>query len=310
MNPVSLTIFKNKYDNKTHRRMLFDSFDEFENLLYQLSKEPGYKPKKDESVKNSSPLITPAIFTENSTRKNSNVLYWSWVAIDVDSFEGSFEDALEIFKENRFLCYSSASSTIEKPKFRIIFPLTCNVYAKDIKHFWWALNKQVGSLGDPQTKDLSRMFYIPAKYPNSYQFIFSHKDAPILDPFELMSRYPYSDGEKKPMFSSEIQEKLIAYKKEKLTNTSYKWNSYRDCPFVNKKLIAEYCTISETGWYSKMFTILCSIASSAMKKGYPISSREIATLGKELDSDTGNWYSNRPLEMEADRAIEWVMKTI
>jgi hypothetical protein len=41
--------------------MDFASFDELEELLYELSKKPGYKPKKDDR-RIGSPLITPATY--------------------------------------------------------------------------------------------------------------------------------------------------------------------------------------------------------------------------------------------------------
>lgn len=153
------------------------------------------------------------------------------------------------------------------------------------------------------------MFYIPNQYTGANNFIFSNKDGAVLNPFELMSQYPYSEGIRQSKFSDAIQTKMAAYKKEKLTNTNFKWDSYRTCPFCNKALINEYRNISETGWYSMMFKIMTSIASSAIKRGYPIASHEIAALCSELDSETGNWYKSRPLELEAERAIEWVMKS-
>lgn len=33
----SLTVFKSRYDNKTHRRMDFESWDKFEKFIYKLS---------------------------------------------------------------------------------------------------------------------------------------------------------------------------------------------------------------------------------------------------------------------------------
>ena len=44
---VSLTIFNSIYDNKTHQRMDYDSFDEFVAVLCKLSKSDKYKNKKD-----------------------------------------------------------------------------------------------------------------------------------------------------------------------------------------------------------------------------------------------------------------------
>ena len=139
--------------------MTFPTWEKFEELLYSLSKQPGYKPKKGER-KNGSALITPAVYEKGTTRANRNVLSWNgWVALDIDEYEGSFEEAIKTFERNRFVCYSSASSSKEKPKFRIVFPLTKHIEADKIKHLWFALNQEFNSLGDPQTKDLSRMYY-------------------------------------------------------------------------------------------------------------------------------------------------------
>ena len=72
----SLTIFKNTYDNKTHRTMSFDSWDKFEELLYKLSNERGAK-----GGNNSSSLIV-LLLHEGGTRSNKNVNKWgSWLVL-------------------------------------------------------------------------------------------------------------------------------------------------------------------------------------------------------------------------------------
>lgn len=307
----SLTIFNSIFDNSTHRRMSFKTWDEFETLLQGLSQQPGYKPKKGERGK-SSPLISPAVYKPGEKRRNVNVLGWgSWAALDIDDYECSFEEALQSFKGIRHICYSSASSTQENPKFRIVIPCDAYIPADKIKHFWFALNKEYNELGDPQTKDLSRMYYVPAQYPNSYQFIRFHRDAPFLNCDELLKKHPFAEPNSssfKDKLSAEMQEKLLAYKKERLNNTSYQWSSYRDCPFVNQKHVSEYRCISETGWYAKMYSIMSSIAANAIKKGYPITPAEIESLAKEIDNETGEWYKNRPFKKEAARAIEWALQ--
>jgi hypothetical protein len=55
-----------------------------------------------------------------------------------------------------------------------------------------------------------------------------------------------------------------------------------------------------------MYQLMVSISANALKKEYPITVQEVATLCKELDLETGNWYANRPLDKEAERAIEFV----
>ena len=308
--PYGLTIYRDIFDNKTHKSMSFDSLEKFERLLYDLSNQPGYKPKKGE-FKKGSPLISPAAYVKDTTRKNVNVTKWSkWAALDVDEYDTTFEESIEIFKDYYYICYSSASSTKEYPKFRIVFPLSKEVLADKIRHFWFALNTEFNSLGDKQTKDLSRMYYVPAQYPNAYNFIFTNK-GPLLDPDKLMDKHDFVSGFKNS-FSNKlpehIRQEIHKYRESKLTNTHITWSSYVDCPFVNKQLVIEYKTINSTGWYSKMYSIMVSIAANAIKKGYPITPDEISKLCTEIDQDTGGWYKSRPLVLEAARAIDYALK--
>ena len=101
------------YDNKTHRRMDFDSWDKFTLFLYKLS-------KRKLNGKQDAELITPAIFKPDTTRKNENVIQWSgWAAVDVDDLviEGDLEDVLrDRFGEYDYVVYSTASSTDDHPK--------------------------------------------------------------------------------------------------------------------------------------------------------------------------------------------------
>ena len=305
----SLTIFKNTFDNKTHRVQEFDSWDGLESLLYSLSKQKGEK-----GGSNSSPLISPARYISDTTRSNKNVDVWGgWAALDVDDFVvvGDLESVLqEKFGEYYYICYSTASSTLEQPKFRLVFPLTREVHSKDLPHFWFAMNKEFDELGDEQTKDLSRMYYVPAQYPSAYNFIFTNKGVKI-DPDMLMNKHSYVETQGKTFMDRlppELQKAVMEHRKNSLDNTDINWTSYRDCPFFPKRLEQEYRSITGTGWYHKMYQIMIAIAGNAVSKGYPITASQISELCSELDRETGNWYENRPLDKEADRALEYIYR--
>lgn len=307
---ISLTVFKSIFDNKTEKRLDLPDFDAFEKFLYKLSNEP--KATKKDAV-----LISPSTYKPDTTRANDNVLEWAgWCCVDVDDYEpnGDLQNDLSTrFSQYRFICYSTASSTMDQPKFRLVFPLRRNVGRDGIRHFWFALNRELGELGDAQTKDLSRMYYIPAKYSGAYNFIFSH-DGDSLDPNELMRKHPYAEKANLNNFfdrlPEELQQQIIEHRKGRMDNTDVVWTSYRDCPFFPRQLEAEYRTISNTGWYHKMYQIMVAVAGNAIKRQYPITSAEIAKLCQELDMETGNWYANRPLDKEADRALEYVYKNM
>lgn len=284
--------------------MDYNSFDEFEQILYKLSESTKYPTKKD------APLISPAVYLPDTTRANDNVTAWGGFGIlDIDDFEGKMDDIEEKYSQYRYVCYSTASSTVENPKFRLVFPLTSQIDKDDIKHFWYALNKEIGDIADAQTKDLSRMYYVPAKYKDSFNFIFSH-DGEIMNPQTLMEKHPYVKPNQTMFdrFPPAIQEALLERKRNQLNNKNFSWTSYRDCPFVNQKQIDDYKGITGTGWYAKMYEIMLTTAGNAMSKGYPITSKEIEYLCRDLDNDTGNWYSKRDFEKEAERAIDFVFK--
>jgi hypothetical protein len=307
----SLTIFKSIFDNSTHRKMTFKNWSDVEKLFLDLSKQDGYKPKKGE-FKEGSPLISPAVYEEDAKRRNVNVLGWgSWAALDIDDYDCSFEEVIKNFENIRHILYNSSSSTEEKPKFRVVLPFKRFIKADEIKHLWYALNSEFNSFADPQTKDLSRMYYVPAKYPGAYSFFKYNEEAEMIDVDTLMRKHPFvvpKDNSFRSQLSEDMKEKLFKYRKNQLKNTDITWSSYKDCPFVNSQLVNEYRFISETGWYAKLYSIMVSIAGNAIYKGYPITTNEIVNLAKEIDADTGCWYKTRPLNVEAERALTFALQ--
>ena len=293
---ASLTIFNNISDNKTHQRMDYDSFDEFEAVLFKLSESTKYPTKKD------APLISPAIYKTDSTRCNDGVVAWAgWCAVDVD-----IEVSEEPWNKYYHIKYSTASSTKTLPKFRLVFPLTRYVDKEEIKHFWFALNKELGEIGDAQTKDLSRMYYIPAKYDGANNIIHKNENK-LLDPTALMEKHKYvtPEGSFFDKLPPAIKQGLMDHRKNQLNNKHYTWTGYKDCPFVNQKKIADYKLLTD-GWYYALYQLMVSIAGNAISKGYPITAKEVEYLIRDLDADCGNWYLKRPIDKEAERAIEFV----
>ena len=312
---IHATLFKSTYDVNTSNFVEFEDFFQFETWLYKLHKISLAKPKKGEFINSKhAPLISPAVYDINLkndiTRKNDNVIKWGgWAALDVDDFEGSIED---IDTHGLYtVIYSTASSTKDNPKFRMVFPLTSDVYKDDLADFWYALNRRNGSLGDEQVKDMSRMYYIPADYVGAYNFI---KTIPgdFIDPAILIRDFPKPSEEKEDIFSnlpSGMQREILNNRLSGLTK-DYKWSSFLDCPFVNRQQIREYQSISGTGWYHKLYSVMVSIACTAFKMKYMISEDEIAELAAEIHFNTRGWKSQRNLKKEAQRAIDFAVRQI
>ena len=309
---ISLTSFKSQYDNKP-KQIDFSGWDHFEKFLRELTNRP-LKGKRDAE------LISPAVYVPGTTRANKNVLAWAgWAAVDVDDHQitGDLENELvERYGVWDYVCYSTASSTSDHPKFRLVFRLDQHLEKDQIKHFWFALNSELGNLGDRQCKDLSRMYYVPADYSGANNFFYTNKGN-ILDTQALMSKWPFSEKRSGNSFMDRLpdnlQEQVVAYRKNSMEKKSYSWIGYNDCPFVNKRLIQEYSSIAHidnSGRYAMIYKIMVSTATNAIKKEYPITVNELVELIKELDRNTSNRYEGRPLEVEADRALEYAYRNV
>ena len=308
----SLTIFKSQYDNQTENQLYLKTWEEFETLLYNLAKKP-YKTKKE------APLISPASYTEGMTRSNDAVIDWGgWAALDIDShdFKGDIRTELkEKYGNYYYVCYSTASSSVAHPKFRLVFPLKIRVSSDKIKKFWYALNKEFGEIGDAQTKDLSRMYYVPGNYNDANNFIFTNY-GDFVNPSALISKYPMPEKKSASLYDHlplAMQKMMIGYKKEQLQNKNISWTNYTDCPFINKKMLDDYISIAyidNSGRYASFYQLMVSIASRAVKMGYPINEQEIIELVREIDLDTTNRYKKRKLDVEARNALECAMKGI
>jgi hypothetical protein len=268
--------------------------------------------------KQNAELISPAVYEAGTTRSNKNVLAWAgWCAVDIDDwvFEGDLKDELRArIGRWAYVVYSTASSTSDKPKFRIVFQLDRDIQMAEIKHFWFALQSHLDDRGDKQCKDFSRMYYIPAKYASANNFIFTNDGDPLAVDF-LLAAYPYSEKQSSASFLDRLpdtwRDQIIEHRKSALDNTSYYWTSYQDCPFLNKRLISDWngiAGIDGSGRYRMIYKIMISIAGNAVRKGYPLTSNQLVELIKQLDADTSRKYQNRALDIEANNALEYAYK--
>ena len=303
----SLTIFKNMYANDTSRIMSFETWQDFVDLLRSLSTQP-LAGKRD------APLISPAMYEVGTTRANRNVVDWGhWACVDVDDYKGPLDDIITKFRWSDAVIYSTASSTTEQPKFRVVLNLDRRVATEELRHFWYALNKHLGDIGDAQTKDASRMYYIPADYASSTNNFFHVTEGSPIEVDKLMRNNPYSPPTGNTFLDSlseEMQQKVIAHRQSQLDNVNITWSGYGDCPFVPKRMVEDYRGISETGWYHQLYRIMIAIAGNAIKAKYPISANQIAILCQEIDRETGNWYENRPLTREAQSALSYAYANV
>lgn len=307
MSNFQLTIFRNLYDTATHRQMSLKNWEGLKALLYKLSQRQ-LKSKRD------SELISPAVYAEGTTRANANVEHWGkWAAIDVDA-KIETNDLESYLKERignySYVVYSTASSTKQHPKFRVVFPLTTRVKPDNIRAFWFALSEEMALETDPQCKDYSRMYYAPGTYECAFNFYFTN-EGEMVNPIELRKKHKYVERNPTRLMQrlpKEVQKAIMTHRANQMNNFDVSWTCYQDCEFVPRNLLQEYDRIAYTdgsGRYHMIYQIMSAIAVNAVKKRYPITADDIVRLIREIDRDRSNIYQKRPLKTEAKRAIDF-----
>jgi hypothetical protein len=126
---------------------------------------------------------SPAIYSEGQTRANAAVERVSCAVGDFDHLNPDDYARLTDHWQAMGLSYvlhSSYSSTPEAVSFRAVIPFLEPVSRHDWSEVWARVNHHVFlGLNDPQTKDLSRFFYVPSAPPDALTFAASHDGAPL-----------------------------------------------------------------------------------------------------------------------------------
>lgn len=334
ISPFELTVFRNIYDNKTNKTLAFESLTSFELFFVNCFKKQSFERKEDAK------LFSPAMYQKNDTRKNDAVQYYGrWFAMDIDSFttsstienECDVERVIrsELFPKNsellshRFFCYSTASARKEKIKFRLVFPLSNVVRKVNLRPFWFAMNIEMNKMIDRQTKDISRMFYSPGYYEDAFNFFWINDKESLMNPEKIIDKHTSIDENFLLNCQSKegstyidrlpdaIANEVKKFRRNKLENNKieYSWSGFENCPFVHRDALDEYRAIvynRATGRYHGLYRLMVSIASIAVKKGYPISSFELESLVREIDNSIDGHYKKRKISIEVDRALEFV----
>ncbi|HKQ05765.1 MAG TPA: DUF3631 domain-containing protein [Blastocatellia bacterium] len=172
----AISLFKNKHDKLPQlvHRSWFGMCKEFA--------QPSVRAEKD------GPLFSPATFSAPE-RKKANVVELSLLVLDYDHHAKINEDHQPWL--NLGLCFAAYTThshcrvTDSNPnaedRFRLILPLSEPIPASLYPLLWqWASQVSGGKI-DPQTKDESRMFYIPAKASPNAPYEYHILDGKLLN---------------------------------------------------------------------------------------------------------------------------------
>lgn len=121
-------------------------------------------------------LWSPVTYYEGARRGVRGVRFVEALVVDLDgeSLDGARLDGLEFF------AYSTWSHSFESPHFHLVLPLAEAVPASLWRAVWVELHERLGVVGDPSTKDASRIFFLP-QHPFCAGFEFREGRGRFLD---------------------------------------------------------------------------------------------------------------------------------
>lgn len=126
---------------------------------------------------------------KDGRRKKDSVLSRSALCLDMDYAEASVIDQIEMFFSFRCWFYSTHKHTPEKPRFRLIVPLSRDVSPDEYTAVGRKIAEEIGiEQFDDTTYEPSRLMYWPSTSSDG-EFIFREIEGELLDPDAILAKY-------------------------------------------------------------------------------------------------------------------------
>lgn len=126
---------------------------------------------------------------EGGRRVNTAVTERSLVTLDADNaYPGQWEDVVALWNMT-MCCYSTHSSTPEKPRLRFVIPLKRAVSPEEYQAVSRKLGERVDlETLDPSTHELARLMYFPSCSIDA-EPMFAKHDGELVDPDDVLAEY-------------------------------------------------------------------------------------------------------------------------
>lgn len=122
-------------------------------------------------------------------RQSGSVESRSMLTLDADFADGDFCDNIEMFAEYTYLIYSTHKHTPEKPRLRLIVPLSRDCTAEEYEAAARKLAEGIGiDLFDDTTYQPHRLMYWPSTSLDG-EYVFRHSESRLLDVDKLLAEY-------------------------------------------------------------------------------------------------------------------------
>ena len=135
-------------------------------------------------------------------RKKDCIVYRSGLTLDMDYASEDIADQLELFHDFHCYLYSTHKHTKEKPRLRLVIPLSRNVTPDEYQAVARKVTEEIGmELFDDTTYEPSRLMYWPSTSSDG-EFIFREIEGEILNPDTVLQKYEnWQDSSQWPVSS-------------------------------------------------------------------------------------------------------------
>lgn len=159
-------------------------------------------------------------YLREGRRRNGNVLCRSLLTLDMDYATENVWDEISMLYDYKCCIYSTHKHTPEKPRFRLILPLSREISEEEYPAVSRMVAKEIGiDLFDDTTYEPARLMYWPSTSSNG-EFFFNEKDGKLLSPEVFLSKYDdWKDTSTYPTSSrqSEVLKHSISQQADPLT---------------------------------------------------------------------------------------------
>jgi len=145
------------------------------------------KKGKQDSIKDVGGFVGGHL--KEGRRKNGYVNERSLLTLDMDYGEPGIWDEIKMLHSFKCAVYSTHKHTPEKPRLRLIIPMSRTISEDEYPAVARMVAKDIGiDLFDDTTYEPARLMYWASTSSNG-EFFFDHKDGELLNPDDYLSRY-------------------------------------------------------------------------------------------------------------------------
>lgn len=128
-------------------------------------------------------------YLSGGTRKTANVMWRSVATLDIDYGTAEVWDDFTMQFNFAAMLYSTHKHTAEKPRYRLVFPLSRNVKPNEYEPLCRKIAEAIGiDLFDITTYQLPRLFYWPSTSRDG-EYVFEVQDGPACDVDKVLALY-------------------------------------------------------------------------------------------------------------------------